>query len=139
MSNESNQFNSVESAWGIKLPSRFLELYDHDGWHMIALPNGQEFQCPMSLMLCSEIVSAKGTADDWQIAPGLVPFMGDFHDLICLDYRSGVEPSVTMIDDARNERAIFESIDGFLDAPKVEKNDEKRSLSGVKKTSYLNI
>ncbi len=66
--------------------------------------------------------------------------MGDFHDLICLDYRSGVEPSVTMIDDARKERAIFESIDGFLDAPKVEEKNEKRSLSGInKKTSYLNI
>lgn len=140
MSNELQSLESVEAAWGVQLPKRFAEVYDRDSWYMIELPDGHEYRCPGFLLNCSEIVSAKTTAEDWEIRQGLVPFMGDFHDLLCLDYRSNAEPSITLLDDARNEKKIFESIDGLLDAPKIEEKTERLDTTGIDAgKSYLNF
>lgn len=110
---------AVEAAWGIALPIRFPELYADTDWHSIALPTGQQFRCPSYPLRCSEIVTARQTAEDWEIPAGLVPFSGDFHVLLCLDYRTSADPHVVMLDDDRSERKLFDTLDEFLDAPKT--------------------
>lgn len=110
----------IEKAWGLSLPKRFPELYQEQGRSAIRLPNGEVFRLPFPVMNYDEIVQAKQVAADWEIPERVVPIIGDFHDLVCLDYRSGKQPCVIAMDDERMTQHLFDTFDAFLDAPSVE-------------------
>jgi hypothetical protein len=50
----------------------------------------------------SMIEGANQLQAEWNVAPTMIPFYGDWHDLICLNTQSG---SIEMIDD--NRRLLF--------------------------------
>lgn len=59
----------------------------------------------------SKIEQAKQMQSGWDVPKHLIPFYGDWHDLICLDTETG---SVQMIDDSRPERCTWPSHNEFL-------------------------
>lgn len=120
---------AIESAWGIKLPSRFGAV-DDIPWNAMRLPDGQHFRPPWPPLSSHEIIAARALAEDWQIPPCLVPFMGDFHDLICLDYRERSTPAVVYVDDERSTRMLFTSFESFLDG-RIELSEEEPDTSGI--------
>ena len=121
----------VEVAWRVKLPDRFLELYARlpEAGH-VTLASGELWRLPFSLLEPEEIADAASVANDWEIAKGLVPIIGDFHDLVCLDYRSGKLPAVVELNDEREETRLFGTFNEFLDAL-VEVPDEPSDLQVV--------
>lgn len=110
----------IEATWGLSLPGRFPDLYQVQDRSAIRLPNGEVFRLPFPVMNYDEIVQAKNVAADWEIPGRVVPIIGDFHDLVCLDYLSGKQPCVIAMDDERTTRFLFDRFDAFLDAPRVE-------------------
>ena len=63
-----------------------------------------------SFWTLSEIEKAQQIQADWDVPPKLVPFYGDWHDLICLNVESG---AVEMIDDTRHPVFVWLSHDDF--------------------------
>jgi hypothetical protein len=62
----------------------------------------------------AEIVGAsRELRSDWEVPPQLVPFYGDWHDLLCLDEVSG---AVVYMDDDRSELFRWASSGEFLAA-----------------------
>lgn len=59
----------------------------------------------------SEIEHARKIQSEWDVASNLIPFYGDWHDLICLNIENG---SVLMIDDARRELFSWSTHEAFL-------------------------
>ena len=106
---------SIETAWGVKLPPRFTELgaRDFDALH---LPDHTTLNVPWPTLTANELVHACNMAHDWDIPTGLLPIIGDFHNLICLDYRDGGEPRIVMLNDARSVTPLFSSFASFVNA-----------------------
>lgn len=129
--NTTKELECIEATWAVKLPNRFSELFDRmpNATHA-KLGTGELFHLPFSLLEPSEIVSASDVAADWDLPNKVVPIIGDFHDLVCLDYRSGTDPRVISLNYVREERFLFETLDGFLDALTAEP-EEPTKPSGV--------
>ena len=129
---------AIESAWGIKLPAGFGPL-DDLSWDAVRLPDGQDFQPPWPPLSSQEIIAARQVAEDWQVPLGLVPFMGNFHDLLCLDYRKSSTPAVVYLDDERETRVLFTDFDSFL-ASRIELPEGKTDSSAIiESESWLDI
>ncbi|RYD64818.1 MAG: hypothetical protein EOP83_08845 [Verrucomicrobiaceae bacterium] len=107
--------SEVERVWGVSLPSGLASLVI-DARDACWLASGEMVRLPFPAFTLQQMVDAKLVAGDWEIADGLVPIMGDFHDLVCLDYRRAAEPVVILLDDDRNETALFDSFDEFFSA-----------------------
>ena len=66
--------------------------------------------------------------------------MGDFHDLLCLDYRAGHEPAVVAVTDARVVVPLFHSFREFLAARVLREEPEAPPDSGIiEKESWLDM
>ncbi|WP_152049225.1 cell wall assembly protein [Tautonia marina] len=61
----------------------------------------------------AEIAKAEAIKADWEVPNGLVPFYGDWHDLICLHADTG---RVVAIDDRRRFVAEWPSAQAFADS-----------------------
>ncbi len=59
----------------------------------------------------SEIEHAQQIQTDWDVPTNLIPFYGDWHDLICLNTETG---SVQIIDNARRQLFTWPSHKAFL-------------------------
>ncbi|MEZ6142079.1 MAG: hypothetical protein R3B84_16055 [Zavarzinella sp.] len=59
----------------------------------------------------SEIEHGQQIKSEWNVPTNLLPFYGNWHDLICLNTESG---TVQMIDDARRELFSWLSYEAFL-------------------------
>jgi hypothetical protein len=94
---------------------------------------------PSSPLSTESIVAALKVAEEWDLPAGIVPFLGDFHDVICLDYRRSTEPSVTVLDDARQARCKFPSFDAFLAARTLRDQTIKRPSRVIESESWLNF
>jgi hypothetical protein len=71
----------------------------------------------------AEIVGAtRELRADWEVPPQLLPFYGDWHDLLCLDEGSG---EVVYIDDDRRELFRWPSSGEFLAA--LQRREEEPS------------
>jgi len=68
----------------------------------------------------SEIESGQALRSEWDVPSHLVPFYGDWHDLLCLDSRSG---SVALMDDARTTLFVWPTIEEFRAALSVLSDD----------------
>ena len=87
----------------------------------------------------SEIANSARVATDWGLNQGLVPVMGDFHNLVCLSFVAGCAPSVVIINDERIELACFSSISEFMAAIK-QCDATRESVDGIiKEKSWLNF
>ncbi|MBA4029556.1 MAG: cell wall assembly protein [Planctomyces sp.] len=59
----------------------------------------------------TEIDRASEVKEDWDIPGRLIPFYGDWHDLICLNVETG---AIEMLDDARRQIVSWPSHDVFI-------------------------
>jgi hypothetical protein len=59
----------------------------------------------------AEIKSGLALRQDWDVAEDLVPFYGDWHEVICLSLSTG---EVTYLDDARRVIASWPDTEAFL-------------------------
>ena len=105
----------AERKWSVLLPQR-LDSFTNESRDACQMIDGEIVPLPSPPLSFEAIAQTRLVAEDWKIPTGLVPIMGDFHDLVCLDYRRSSQAAVVLLDDERNERALFDSFDGFLDA-----------------------
>jgi hypothetical protein len=99
--------------WGLVFPPEMEELAKI-GPDMCIVVNGSELPLPWPPLTPLELISAVDVALDWELAPGIVPVMGDFHDLVCLRYEGARCMGVVVIDDDRAILASFASVSEFL-------------------------
>jgi hypothetical protein len=66
-------------------------------------------------VLTPKQIGAFNLREDWQLPDAFVPWIGDFHDLIGLDY-SAASPSIIALNDARESQHLFDDFDAFLTA-----------------------
>ena len=127
----------AEIASGVTLPPG-MNSFVHDDRDACRLADGEILRLPFPPLTFQQIAEAKAVADDWEIPEGLVPIIGDFHDLVCLDYRRSEGPSVVLIDDDRNEMPLFGSLDEFCEALCVVPERASSSIKRVvEKDSWL--
>lgn len=122
--------SDIEAAWGVTLPGAFHRLDEMADWPAVQLPTGRVQWLNWPLLDDAEIVNLWALRSEWDIPPGLLPFMGDLHDIVCLDYRRGGEPPVVLLNDAREETVLFPSLAAFIDA-KVAPEEKTPDLSGI--------
>ena len=81
-----SELHDIESTWRVLLPERFPALRDELDWNALRLPDGSVYKMPSPILTVQQIVDAFDIRRDWQLPTGFVPLIGDFHDLIGLDY-----------------------------------------------------
>lgn len=132
------QYQEAEKKWGIIFPPEIKEV-GSIGADRGVLIGDKPTTLPWPPMSPSEVCSAKDVANDWGLAASFVPIMGDFHNLVCLDYTNLQNPELVIINDDRKELIRYESINEFLHAL-ITMPDEDVDISGViKQGSWLDI
>jgi hypothetical protein len=82
------------------------------------------------LLSPDEITGQASLASEWQIPSGLLPFIGDMHSLVCLDYRQGDNPSVVYLNDAREITPLFGCLSDFI-AARTEPIETSSGSTGI--------
>jgi hypothetical protein len=80
-----------------------------------------------------EISNALQIKNEWEVSDDLIPFYGDWHDLLCISVSTG---KIVMLDDERVQLFVWESGDDFLGClrqhPEMEKEISRTDkASGV--------
>ena len=128
----------IESTWHVTLPSGFDDLQAEVEWNALRLPDGSVYRVPWPILTSKQIVGAFQLREDWQLPDAFVPLIGDFHDLVGLDYSEG-SPTVIALDDARRTRRLFDDFDGFL-AARFLADETPTDTSGIiEDESWLDI
>lgn len=130
--------HDAEREWAVELPPS-MDSFVQDARDSCRLVGGQIVSLPFPPLTFEAIANAKDVAEDWDIPEGLVPIMGDFHDLVCLDYRRSSQPAVILIDDSRSEKALFDSFDGFMSALCVATETNTETVEIIKGESWLHF
>jgi hypothetical protein len=84
----------------------------------------------------SEIEQASQVQSEWDVPKNLVPFYGDWHDLICLNTDNG---SIQMIDDARREQFTWPSHKAFLESLTIIDEEPEDSSGIIESKSWLDF
>ncbi len=84
----------------------------------------------------SDIEQAKEILSEWDIADYLMPFYGDWHDVICLDIRTN---SILLLDDNRHIVHQWESLDTFVSALTSIGEEPIDDLGIIEDKSWLDI
>lgn len=93
----------------------------------------------LSFWSIAEIEESETIKAEWDIAHQLVPFYGDWHDVMCVDIGSS-PASVVYLDDDRRIIHRWPDIDNFLSSLRVISEDEPRNDSGIiKEKSWLDF
>ncbi len=110
-------FQLAETLWVRKFPAEMDEVARIEP-NTGVRTDGELHEVPWPPLTSEKIIAAKEIAAEWDLHPELVPIMGDFHNLVCLDYRT-TEPQVAIVNDDRTEIVRFENARKFLDAIEV--------------------
>ena len=86
----------------------------------------------------SEIADASGSLAEWDVQPSLVPFYGDWHDLLCVDMASS-SPSVVHLNDERTVLHRWESLATFEASLKTVEEESSTELGVVEEDSWLDF
>ncbi len=119
----------VEARWNIELPME-MEAVSRIEPNQGVMVGGKPVVLPWPPLSPDLIATAKDTTQDWQLDRNHVPIMGDFHDLVCLDYSGSDNPEIVIIDDDRNELARFETLKQFLGSL-VDLGDTSQDQKGI--------
>ncbi len=76
----------------------------------------------------ADVTKAEAIRADWEVPNRLVPFYGDWHDLICLDMDSG---RIVAIDDRRRVVADWSTPQEFADSLCSVSDEEPDGESGI--------
>ena len=128
----------VEDAWGVTLPPQ-LDSLRTLAFDSFCSTEGKLVPLPAPVLSLDEVLQAKSVAEDWKIPTGLVPIIGDFHDLVCLDYRQSHVPAVVVINDDRAESRIFDSFDEFVKALSMSPSDRTNRREIIEGESFLDF
>lgn len=131
-------FQEAGKRWGIEFPEEMENVSRIDPGKGVLI-GGQPVGLPWPPLSATEISTAQKVAADWQLPPNFIPIMGDFHDLVCLDYSRKNNPGVVIINDAREELVRFESLKIFLQSLVivVEGNSNQREI--IEDESWLDF
>ena len=130
--------NEAERKWGFQFPGSIGDIQNIESGQAVVVA-GNTVAIPWPPLSAFEIHSAHDVATDWELNPGFVPIMGNFHDLVCLDYSASGDPDVVIIDDSRNHLARFNSIEQFIDSlvPLLEEDLDTNEV--IEKESWLDF
>ena len=84
----------------------------------------------------SMIEVAKHLQAEWEVAPTLIPFYGDWHDLICLNTQNG---SIEMIDDNRRMLFVWPSHTVFLSSLEMKLEVPSDSSGIIESESWIDF
>lgn len=84
----------------------------------------------------SEIDHALQIQGEWDLPPTLVPFYGDWHDLICLNTQNG---AIVMLDDERKVVFAWPSHDEFLKSLKSVEESPPDTSGIIESESWLDL
>ena len=133
-----NDVHDIESTWRIALPVRFTELQTEQDWDALRLPDGSIYKVPWPVLSPKQIVDAFDLREDWQLPDKFVPLIGDFHNLVGLDY-SVRSPSVNALNDARESRQLFDDFDTFLSARFLDDETPADTSGIVEEGTWLDL
>ncbi|MBK1880611.1 SMI1/KNR4 family protein [Pelagicoccus mobilis] len=103
----------IEQAWGLPIPKDFSSIYDVGDFDSFRRGDEETVWLPSPLLTPEEIVEQAALKDEWQIPEGMVPFMGDMHDLACLDL-STKSAGVVLLNDQRERNRITDTFEEFI-------------------------
>lgn len=130
--------SEIEKTWSVRMPERFAELYSESEWDSLQLANGSVFAVPWPILTAEQIIEAYDLREDWDIPNSIVPIIGDFHDLIGINY-STERPSVVFLNDARDSLCLFDDFDSFLDGRFLSEEESSDSSGIIEGESWLDI
>ena len=128
-----------DRLWGHKLPGRFHELYEKGDFDALRLKDEEEVELPFPLLSVEDIEQQESLREDWEIPLGLLPFMGDMHDLVCLDFSEPDNPTVVQLNDERDKEGLAETFEYFLDHVFVAEEKGGDSLGIVEEGTWFNF
>ena len=84
----------------------------------------------------SEIEHGQQIQSEWDVPANMIPFYGDWHDLICLNIENG---SVQMIDDARRVLFTWPSHEAFLHNLTTIDEEQSDTSGVIESASWLDF
>ena len=84
----------------------------------------------------SEIEHGQQMQTEWDVPTNLIPFYGDWHDLICLNIDND---SVQMIDDTRRELFTWPSHEAFLENLTTVEEEAADTSGIIESESWLDL
>ena len=99
---------------------------------------GDTIRLWMSFWSWDDIEEAEDIKEDWDLAQSYYPFYGDWHDIFCI-YIDGEKESIVALNDDREVRATWNSVNEFLGALRYfdEGSSEVKTID--EKESWLNF
>jgi hypothetical protein len=131
-------FDEAGQVWGISLPADIAMLSALPADACI-LSGNHERSIPWPPLSPDEIASAFSVASDWDLQQGMVPVMGDFHDLVCLRYNNGDLIEVVIIDDDRTVHASFPSLFALVQNARPSSSIDSSPQSKALDSSWLDF
>ncbi|NKI68709.1 hypothetical protein GN109_04685 [Collimonas pratensis] len=133
-----SKYAEAITNWRLPIPDEAEKFLSIEPNKCVAT-SGQVLALPWPPLTPSEIANSASVATDWGLHQGLVPVMGDFHNLVCLSFVTEGAPSVVIINDERIELACFSSISEFLNGIKPYDSAPELVKGIVKDKSWLNF
>jgi hypothetical protein len=106
--------NKIKNVWKVKLPFEEMDIINKISSHLIIRRKNKTIPLPWPPLSDEEICSAKAVAKDWDLKDCYLPIMGDFHNLVCVDFTNRTKIEIVVLDDERNEQIRFNTIKDFL-------------------------
>jgi hypothetical protein len=132
------EYSEAEKKWGYEFPDeleRIARLEPNQG----VLINNQPVSLPWPPLSDLEISSAYDIAADWNLRSSFIPIMGDFHDLVCLDYAESSHPEVVIINDNRQVLIRYKSLNCFFRSLVIIQDEKLDSNGVIEEESWLDF
>ena len=131
-------YREAEKKWGVAFPAGIERIGRKEANRGVMIDN-QATSLPWPPLSASEILLARDAATDWKLEPAQVPVMGDFHDLVCLDYTKSDNPEVIIINDEREILVRYTSLEQFLRSLIIVDNSKEGENGAIENESWLDI
>ena len=128
----------IEQAWGLPVPETFSTIYERDDFDSFRKKDGKAVELPSPLLTPKEIINQASLRDDWEIPDGLIPFMGDMHDLVCLDSTTS-EICVVLLNDERSKVRISDTFEKFISGVYLSEPTENKTDGVIEEESWLDF
>lgn len=117
----------IESLWSVSLPQGFDAFCSRNDFDSYRASDGSIISIHGCCIELDEIVSMHQVLADWDIPTCCIPFIGDMHEVVCLDYRESSNPTVVLLDDSRQVKHAVASFEDFTEGVFLE---EDKSMAG---------
>ena len=128
----------AERKWGVTLPTEIDAIIRIEPGLGVQV-DGATIPLPWPPLKPSEIANSFDTASDWELPGKHIPVMGDFHNLVCLDYSLVGEPAVVILNDNRRPIARYANSKLFLQALSRLTEEGNPNAEIIEGESWLNF